>query len=100
MTNITTRKPTTEDLEEGYSNLNVEEIKEKLHEILCLDAYADEREDFVEFIGDTFVGRCLATAARCETDIEKKDHEIYERKIRGMNDCVDFMKSRQVEEVA
>ena len=99
MANTTTRKPTTEDLEEGYSNLNVEEIKEKLHEILCLDAYADEREDFVEFIRNTLVGR-WGWCAIGKTEIEKKDHEIYERNIRGMNDCVDFMKSHRVEEVA
>jgi hypothetical protein len=99
MTTTTTRKPTTEDLEEGYSNLNVEEIQEKIAEILRLDAYADEREDFVEFIRNTLVGRC-SWCAIGETKIEKKDHEIYERNIRGMNDCVDYMKSRRVEEIA
>ena len=99
MTNTTIRKPTTEDIEEGYSNLNVEEIQEKLHEILCLDAYAEEREDFVEFVINTLVGP-YSWSAIGKTEIEKKDHEIYERKIREMNQTIDWMKSRQVEEVA
>ena len=99
MTNTTTGTPTTQDIENGYSNLNVEEIQEKIAEILRLDAYADEREDFVEFIRNTLVGR-WSWCAIGETEIEKKDHEIYERNIRGMKDCVDYMKSRRVAEVA
>ena len=96
MTNTTmktTRIPTDEDLENEYSNLNVEEIQEKITEILCLDAYADEREDFVEFIRNTLLGR-WTWCSISKTEIEKKDCEIYERNIRGMNDCVDYMKSR------
>ena len=93
MTTTTTRKPTTEDIENGYSNLNVEDIREKFTEILCLDAYAGEREKFFGFIQGTLIGR-YSWVGLGETEREKKDDEIYERIMKEMDGCIQFIKTK------
>ena len=50
MTKMNKRKITDEDIELGYSNIDVEKTQNEITEILFLDAYADEREDFVNSI--------------------------------------------------
>ena len=97
MNDVNTRKITDDDIDDGYSNIDVGKTQEAIAEILRLDAYADEREDFMAFITNILLGRWVFSVVS-ETEIEKKDAEMYERKIKAMNDFVEVTKSGRVEE--